>query len=357
MWKKRDPILTFRRRLIEDFQVATAEELDAIEARIQAVMGEAVEFARNVAEAGSKHGAPVHVWNDPINPPMPAAEKPVPDGDARLAGRGSRWDRRGDAARSAHDLSWARASASAGEVSPTPRDLWKEFGAGRVDRHADQRARLHRRRPRRLGHGCRAVADLMFVEFLFEAASQIILQAAKLRYMSNNQMSVPMVMRAACGAVRGAGPHHSGILSSALGPCPGSDRGDAVEPGRRQGVDEDRAPGLRPGDFSRTQDSVWQQGRGAHRRTPSSPSARPRSFARATDLTIVALRADGPGGGRRGGRALEQDGISCEVIDPRTDRSARRGNDRRQRGQDRPSPDRGRGLLDVRDRGRDRRNR
>ena len=33
--------------------------------------------------------------------------------------------------------------------------------------------------------GARTVADLMFADFIFEAAGQIVLQAAKLRYMSN----------------------------------------------------------------------------------------------------------------------------------------------------------------------------
>ena len=47
--------------------------------------------------------------------------------------------------------------------------------------------------------GCRAVADLMMADFLWEAGGQIVLQASKLRYMSNGQVSVPMVVRARRG--------------------------------------------------------------------------------------------------------------------------------------------------------------
>jgi 2-oxoisovalerate dehydrogenase E1 component len=61
-------------------------------------------------------------------------------------------------------------------------------------------------------NGCRPIADLMFMDFAAEAMSQIVNQAAKLRYMSNGQGGVPMVVWAGVGAVKSAGPHHSGCL-------------------------------------------------------------------------------------------------------------------------------------------------
>jgi 2-oxoisovalerate dehydrogenase E1 component len=61
-------------------------------------------------------------------------------------------------------------------------------------------------------NGCRPIADLMFMDFATEAMSQIVDQAAKLRYMSNGRIGVPMVIWAGVGAVKSAGPHHSGCL-------------------------------------------------------------------------------------------------------------------------------------------------
>jgi 2-oxoisovalerate dehydrogenase E1 component len=61
-------------------------------------------------------------------------------------------------------------------------------------------------------NGCRPVADLMFMDFAAEAMSQIVNQAAKLRYMSNGQIRVPLVVWAGVGAIKSAGPHHSGCL-------------------------------------------------------------------------------------------------------------------------------------------------
>jgi 2-oxoisovalerate dehydrogenase E1 component len=61
----------------------------------------------------------------------------------------------------------------------------------------------------------------MLADFLWEAGGQIVLQASKLRYMSNGQVSVPMVVRAGVGSVKNAGPHHSGSYYSAWAHCPG----------------------------------------------------------------------------------------------------------------------------------------
>ena len=61
-------------------------------------------------------------------------------------------------------------------------------------------------------NGCRPIADLMFMDFAADAMSQIVNQAAKLRYMSNGQAGVPLVIWAGVGAVKSAGPHHSGCL-------------------------------------------------------------------------------------------------------------------------------------------------
>ena len=61
----------------------------------------------------------------------------------------------------------------------------------------------------------------MLADFLWEAGGQIVLQASKLRYMSNGQVSVPMVIRAGVGSVKNAGPHHSGSYYPAWAHCPG----------------------------------------------------------------------------------------------------------------------------------------
>jgi pyruvate/2-oxoglutarate/acetoin dehydrogenase E1 component len=53
--------------------------------------------------------------------------------------------------------------------------------------------------------GMRPIADLQYADFLFECMDELVNQAAKMRYMSNGQLSVPMVLRCPVGtANRGA---------------------------------------------------------------------------------------------------------------------------------------------------------
>src|SRR5271170_5848937 len=56
--------------------------------------------------------------------------------------------------------------------------------------------------------GMRPIADVQYGDFLFLASDQIINNAAKMRYMSGGDVSVPLVMRAPVGAT-GRGSQHA----------------------------------------------------------------------------------------------------------------------------------------------------
>ncbi len=57
--------------------------------------------------------------------------------------------------------------------------------------------------------GLRPIVDIMFWDFAFEALGQIVNQAARIHYMSNGQIKVPLVVRGVIGAGQSAGGHHS----------------------------------------------------------------------------------------------------------------------------------------------------
>ena len=69
--------------------------------------------------------------------------------------------------------------------------------------------------------GLRPVAEMMFGDFLTLAADQIVNHAAKFRWMFNDQVRVPMVIRAPMGARRGYGPTHSQTLDKHFLGVPG----------------------------------------------------------------------------------------------------------------------------------------
>lgn len=60
--------------------------------------------------------------------------------------------------------------------------------------------------------GSRAIADLMYFDFITLAMDQIVNQAAKIRYMSGGQFSMPMTINTIFGIYRSAGAHHSQSL-------------------------------------------------------------------------------------------------------------------------------------------------
>lgn len=68
--------------------------------------------------------------------------------------------------------------------------------------------------------GMKPVADLQYGDFLFCMMDQLVNQAAKMCYMSNGQVHVPMVMRAPCGATN-RGAQHAQSLESYFVHVPG----------------------------------------------------------------------------------------------------------------------------------------
>ncbi len=312
-WKKKDPIILFRRRLIEEFAIATAAELDAIDNRHQQEMAEVIEFSRTSPEPDLSR-AHLHTWHDPINPPMPIAstEKPVVQGWLDAVRDGIAEEMRRDS----NMIYLGEGIGERGGSFAHTKGLWKEFGAGRVIDTPISELGFTGAALGASATGCRAVADLMFIEFLFEAAGQVVLQAAKLRYMSNGQMSAPMLIRAASGAVRGAGPHHSGSYHPMWSHVPGLIVVMPSNPADAKGLMKTALRSYDPVIFLEPKSLFGSKSEvpvGEH----MVPFGKARIAREGTDITIVAagqivllsLEA---------AAVLEKQGVSCEVIDLRT---------------------------------------
>ena len=69
--------------------------------------------------------------------------------------------------------------------------------------------------------GLRPVAEIMFGDFVTLIADQLINHAAKFRWMYNDQVRVPVVVRAPMGGRRGYGPTHSQSLEKIFMGVPG----------------------------------------------------------------------------------------------------------------------------------------
>ncbi|MBA2479504.1 MAG: dehydrogenase [Planctomycetes bacterium] len=312
LWKTRDPIAMLRTRLLSS-GLSTGDELDAIEARVQERIAEAEAFWLAAAEPDP---ATVfdHVYAQPINPPMPPAAGPqsVVQGWLDAVRDGIAEEMRRDG----HIIYMGEGIGERGGSFAHTKNLFQEFGGGRVIDTPISELGFTGAAVGAAATGCRAVADLMFADFLFEAASQIIHQAAKLRYTSNGRMRAPMIVRAGCGEVKTAGPHHSGSFHPMWAHIPGLIVCVPSNPADAKGL---MKTALRAGDpviFLEAKSLFASKGEvpvGEHL-VPFGQAA----IARAgTDLTVVSsgllLRRC-----LEAAQALETQGVSCEVIDLRT---------------------------------------
>lgn len=216
-WKQRDAVTAFR-ALLEKEKVASAKELDAVEEKIRKEVAEAVEFAE-----ASPHPDPAtlydHVLASPLNPPAPAAAssavktqnwiEAVRDGIAE------------EMRRNPNIVYFGEGVGERGGCFAHTKGLWQEFGGGKIIDTPIAELAFTGASVGASATGCRAIADLMFADFLFEAGSQIVHQATKLRYLSNGKVSVPMVLRAPIGVMKNSGAHHSGSYYPMWGHIPG----------------------------------------------------------------------------------------------------------------------------------------
>ena len=70
-------------------------------------------------------------------------------------------------------------------------------------------------------NGCLPIAEIQFADFAFPAFNQIISEAAKWRYRSNNGWGCPIVVRAPFGAGIRGGLYHSQSIEALLAHVPG----------------------------------------------------------------------------------------------------------------------------------------
>jgi 2-oxoisovalerate dehydrogenase E1 component len=315
-WAKRCPIKRLRDALVDELELAKPRELDAIDAEIDRAVAGAIDFARKSPEPDPNAYAR-HVFADQINPAevmLPGAEK---SGGPETSWLDAVRDGIAEEMRRNRDIIYfGEGTGERGGTFAHTKGLWQEFGADRMVDTPISELGFTGASLGASATGVRCIADLMFADFLFEAAGQIALQAAKLRYMSNGRMHAPMVVRVGSGAVRSAGPHHSGTYHPAWAHIPGLIVCMPSTPADAKGL---MKTALRAGDpvlMLETKALFATKGP-----VPAGEHFVPFGVARIArqgrDITIVSA-------GQIVHRALEaaeilaREGVECEVVDLRT---------------------------------------
>jgi pyruvate/2-oxoglutarate/acetoin dehydrogenase E1 component len=164
--------------------------------------------------------------------------------------------------------------------------------------------------------GTRTIVDEVFLDFALEAITQIIQQAANISYMSNGKIKAPVVVRGAMGAVRNAGAHHSHTFYNWFANTPGLKVVLPATPHDVKGLFKTALRDSGPVLFIEHKSLYNSKGP-----VPEEPYLIPFGEARivreGSDVTIIAM-SKMVGVAARAAEALSEEGISAEVIDPRT---------------------------------------
>ncbi|ALM76449.1 alpha-ketoacid dehydrogenase subunit beta [Thermococcus barophilus] len=162
----------------------------------------------------------------------------------------------------------------------------------------------------------RPVVELMFIDFLGVTFDQIFNQAAKIRYMFGGKAKIPMVLRTTCGAGFAAAAQHSQSLHALFVHVPGL---KVVMPSTPYD-----AKGLLIASIEDDDPVVFIEHKGLYGikgPVPEEPYSIPLGEAdikkEGKDATIVATAAM-VHKALEAAKKLEEEGISVEVVDPRS---------------------------------------
>ena len=171
---------------------------------------------------------------------------------------------------------------------------------------------------------------------------QVVNHAAKWRYMSGGQVSVPFVIRGPISNGIGMAAQHSQSLEAWFVHTPGLIVVMPATPHDAKGLLKSGDPRGQPRRLPREAPALRQEGRRCRRRSTWCRSASPTSSAPGTDVTVVAAGATVPLA-LQAARQLAREGVELEVIDVAHAQAARRGHDRGVDREDRPPRRRQRG--------------
>jgi 2-oxoisovalerate dehydrogenase E1 component len=310
-WKAKCPIAQLKRRLLEE-SLASEAELEAIDKEVLAE----IDAAHQAAEA-----AP---WPDPATaashvyaePPRPAPPPKSP---------GSR------------QITYMQATheALAAEMQQNPSIFVMGEGIGKrggnfntttglYDLYGPERLRdtpICERGFVGLGGGAamtgtRPVVDFMFADFVLDAVGEIINQIAKIQYMSDGRLKMPILLRGCVGIGHSAATHHSGNYYPMYAHFPGLRVAIPSTPYDAKGLLHHALRCDDPVMFLEHRELLGLKGP-----VPEEPFEIPFGQAaivrEGSDVTVVALALMV----QRALQACEQltaEGMSVELIDPRT---------------------------------------
>ncbi len=224
-WRARDPILTFEQKLIRE-GILTQQKVEELEATVAKDVEEAEEFALNSPYPSTEtlyEGIYTDIYVDresSINDLTAAKKMDLKTRKIRY-GQALNEALREEMLRDQRVFVMGEDIAIYGGAYRVTRGLYEEFGPERVRDTAISEAAIAGAAAGAAMTGMRPVAELMYIDFSTIATDQIINIAAKNRFMFGGKSTVPVVYRTQGGAGRGIAEHHSQSLEAWYEHVPG----------------------------------------------------------------------------------------------------------------------------------------
>lgn len=315
-WRDRCPIKRLRAEMLAQ-GLASEKELNAVDEEIKAQVA-AASLAAERAPQPEPATAATHVYATPLAVPAPGSAGGEPEPGQREISFVAATVEALDHAMARHPgiFVLGEGIGSRGGNFGTTAGLYAKYGAERLcDTPICERGFV--------GLGCgaamtgaRPIIDFMFIDFVNDAFGEIINQIAKMQYMSSGRLSMPILLRGCIGIGHSAATHHSGSYYSIYSHIPGL---RVVVPSNPYDAKGLLAHALRSNDpvlFLEPRELMSMKAP-----VPLEPYEIEFGKARITregsDVTVVAIALMT----QRALAAAEQlarEGISVEIIDPRT---------------------------------------
>ena len=196
------------------------------------------------------------------------------------------------------------------------RGLYRQFGKERVRDTPISETAIVGAAVGAAVNGLRPVVEVMFMDFIATCWDQVVNQMAKMRYMFGGQVRLPLVLRTHTGAGLSAGPQHSGSLEAWAVHVPGLKVVMPSTPADVKGLLKSAIRDDNPVLFVENKTLYALKGE-----VPDGEHLVPLGQAdvkrAGTDVTVVALSAM-VHPALEAAELLAREGISVEVLDPRT---------------------------------------
>ena len=324
-WKEVDPVDCFRKALL-DAKAFTEKQLVAMEEKVAERNRRA---ARRAADAADPDPADVikYMYTDTTSEVVPApynqcmTRGPRPtikrDAEGRMTYKAAIQEGMiEEMERDARVVCYGEDVADYGNAFKLTKGMLEYFGRARVFNSPISEAAIIGTGVGMAMTGYRPVVELMYMDFALMASDQISNQAAKWHYMTGASTKVPMVIRCSVGGGKGYGGQHSQSLESIFAHIPGTLVAYPSNPYDAKGLIKSAIRDDNPVVFVEGQ--LLYNVKGV---VPEEDYVVPFGVANTiregSDVTVVAW---GPAvnDAIKAADALAEEGISVELIDPRT---------------------------------------